>query len=564
MFFDTSTAGQEGQIVARQEGVHFVDGFASPDRYMAVINYNLDGGLKVSQNFTTDPALVKNALNSIQGSRTSNTTSAQVGSTNTKAGQAAAKGPAVVTAQNYRMMLASLRSVAESLASIKGRKALVFFSGGAAVSGDIGPDLVETVAACNRANVAIYTVGAGPGGDGGGAMAAGSATSSSAPPKNTAPTRNNNPLASPDSTDMSSVNAGEAIPHTLSDGTGGISFLTTNDLANQLGKVAQEQDEYYLIGYAPTTDAPEGSCHELRLKLDRGGLEVRARKDYCTAKSSDPLLNKPAGKDLEARAAGSAPGNIATHMEVPWFYTEPNVAQVKLAVDITPPAMKLQKDKGKLHGEFDLAAVAYKPDGSVAARFSDAVKLDFDNQQQADAFQHSLYHYENQLDVAPGQYNLRLAVSAGAQDFGKTEMPLTVDPWNGQTLSASAIALSRNAHANADIVAGLDGSLLEQRSRPLIANGTEVVPTGSDKFHTGERGFFYIEAYEPLLTATKPGTPLPIVGIRIRVLDRASGQAKQDSGIKTAEGFMHPGSPVVPIVSALPTATLPAGPTNWK
>ena len=35
--------------------------------------------------------------------------------------------------------------------------------------------------------------------------------------------------------------------------------------------------------------------------------------------------------------------------------------------------------------------------------------LDFDNQQQADAFLRAPYHYENQLEVAPGQYNLRMA-----------------------------------------------------------------------------------------------------------------------------------------------------------
>ena len=162
-----------------------------------------------------------------------------------------------------------------------------------------------------------------------------------------------------------------------------------------------------------------------------------------------------------------------------------------------------RRDKGKLHGEYDVAAIAYKPDGSVAARFSDAVKLDFDTQQQADAFLKTPYHYENQLDLAPGTYNLRMAVSPGGGDtqaFGKAEMPLKIDPWNGQTLSASGLALSHDSHPAADMVAGLDGSLLEGH-RPLVANGTEIVPTGTSQFQTGERGFVYFEAYEPLLTA---------------------------------------------------------------
>jgi VWFA-related protein len=557
MFFDTSTSGPTGQLTARQETTRFVDGFSSPDRYMAVVSYSFDGASRVAQNFTTDKELLKKAIATIQGSAGANPTSAQVGSTNTKAGVAASNGPPTVTAQSYRLMLASLRNVADSLAAIRGRKALVFYSGGASVTGDIGPDLTETIAACNKANVALYTVGAGPGSSGGSSRAS-SASDGAAPAKPGGKASSNNPLAA-DTDTGTMLNSEQNIPRTLSDGTGGLSFVTVNDLANSLGMVAQEQDEYYLLGYTPIVESAEGTCHDLKLKLDRGDLEVRARKSYCTSRSADPLLGKPAGKDLETKAAGSAPGNISAKMQVPWFYSEPNVAQVKLAIDITPPPMKFTKDKGKLHGEIDLAGMAYKPDGSVAARFSDVVKLEFDNQQQADAFLKAPYHYENQLDVAPGQYNLRLAVSAGAEGFGKVEMPLKVEPWNGQTLGASEVALSRNAHTNSDMVAGLDGSLLEQRSRPLIANGTEIVPTGSSQFHTGERGFFYIEAYEPLLTDAKAGAALPVVGLRIRVLDRASNQPKQDSGVKTVEGFMRAGNPVIPIVSALPTATLPAG-----
>ena len=74
MFFDTSTAGQGGMISVRQEAVRFVDGFASPDRYMAVINYNFDGGLRIAQNFTTDRDQLKKALSLIQSSSNSTPT----------------------------------------------------------------------------------------------------------------------------------------------------------------------------------------------------------------------------------------------------------------------------------------------------------------------------------------------------------------------------------------------------------------------------------------------------------------------------------------------------------
>ena len=551
MFFDTSTATQSSQLIVRQEALRFVDGFATPDRYMAVINYNFDGGIHIAQNFTTDRDLLKKALSTVPAPSSFTPGSANASATPTarggRGGGAAAARPPPVDAFAYRNMLESLRSVVASLANIRGRKALVFFSGSMSVAGDLISDLTATIDACNRANVAVYTVGPGPGGN------RNAASNISTPGGGRAPRGLQMPDLSPDD---------QNIPAMLSEGTGGIAFLTTNDLAASLGKVAQEQDQYYLLSYTPTVDSAEGSCHELKVKVDRGDLEVRARKSYCTSKPADLLSGKPAGTALEARAASAAPGNITAKMQLPWFYTAPNVARVNLAMEIVPAAMKFQKEKGgKLHGEFDLAGVAYKADGTAAARVSDIVKFDFDTQQEVDEFLHAPYHYENQFEVAPGQYNFRMAFTSGsadAQGFGKVEMPLTVDPWNGQTLAISAIALSHNAHPAANLAAGLDESLLEG-AQPLTAKGAEVIPTGASQFHAGESAYFYFEAYEPLLATAKPDAPLPLIGIRIRVLDRATGQQKSDTGAKAASTFERAGNSTIPVISTLPTANLPAG-----
>ena len=551
MFFDTSTAGQTSQMTVRQEGIRFVEGFATPDRYMAVINYNFDGGVHIAQNFTTDADLLKKALSMVQASANSTPTSASATPTarGSRGGGAATAANPTVDAFAYRNMLQSLRSVIASLANIRGRKALVFFSGGMAVGGDLLSDIAATVDAANRANVAIYTIGAGPGAAGNSAGAAPASTSRAARGVQM-------PALGVDTMDAQSTTS------VLSEGSGGIAFLTTNDLAASLGKVAQEQDRYYLLSYTPTIDSPEDSCHELKVKVDRSDLEVRARKSYCTSKPADLLSGKPAGTALEARAASAAPGNIAAKMQLPWFYTAPNVARVNVAMEIFPSSMKFQKEKGgKLHGEFDLQGVAYKADGTAAARVGDVVKFDFETQQQVDAFLQMPYHYENQFEVAPGQYTFRMAFTSGsadAQGFGKVEMPLNVAPWNGETLAISGLALSRDAHPAADLAAGLDASLLEGQ-RPLAAKGTEVTPTGDSRFHAGETAYYYFEACEPLLTAVKPDAPLPLIGIRVRVLDRATGQRKSDTGARAASNFERAGNATVPVISTLPIANLPPG-----
>ncbi len=565
LFFDTSTINPSSQLFVRQEALRFVDGFASPDRYMAVINYG--GGLQITQNFTSDAVRLKKALSLVQGSSVPSAGSPPpaLGRATAACGRIGGAGCGVNTGDtfDYRNMLASLRGVANSLANIRGRKALVLFSGGVGINSDLNSDITATIDACNKANVAVYTVDGrgfvgelrkpdarksnsalafldrdsslfgspysaplamsffqakGGGTTGGGTTGGGTTSggSSGAPttgtpggttggtpggttggiPGGTNRTGSPNPgsgigtsgggVSGPG---ISGANMGmpasngrnapifpqadtvannQAVLRSLADGTGGLMFANVNDLASSLGKIAQEQDQYYLLGYTPSVDSAEGTCHSLRVKVDRGGIDLRSRKGYCTSKPADLLAGKPVGKDLEMKAAASTTGNIGAKMQLPYFYSGPNVARVNLAVDLVPSAMTLQKDKGKLHGEFNLAGIAYKSDGSVAARFSDTVRLDFDSQQQADAFLKTPYHYANQFEIAPGKYNFRMAVSSGDKGFGKIDSPLAIEPWNGKSLSVSGLALSHEARPAADLAAGLDESLLEG-ALPLVS-----------------------------------------------------------------------------------------------
>jgi VWFA-related protein len=568
LYFDTATLTPATLLTVRQDAIRFVDAFASSDRNIAVIGFG--DTMQVLQNFTADPARVKDALNKLQ-----NFTAAGAGAAAPAGrGRGGANAP-TPDASGYRRMLASLRTVADSVSTIRGRKALVLFSGGLNTAADINSDLAATIDSCNKANVAVYgVVGHGlvgelniphsfgralqrvatslvevidsgsAGGDtifgfqrGGRGGAAGPVDASGAPMNA--------------SSSLGSAN--QDVMRALATGTGGQMLGTSNNLPDELGRIAQEQDEYYLIGYTPAIDSAEGTCHTLQVKVDRSGVDVRARKGYCTSKPVALVTEKPAGTDLEKRAASGVAGNIALRMQLPWFYSAPNVARVNLVMDIVPAAVQFVKVQGKLHGEFDLLGIANKPDGSVGARVSDTVKLDFDNQQQADAFLKTPYHYSNEFEIVPGQYDFRIAVSSGERGFGKAEMPLTIEPWNGQVLAMSGLALSHDTHP-APEHGGLLEEILPGRDRPLVASGMELVPTGLHQFRAGEQVSFYFEVYEPPLRQRD-------LAVRIRVLDRGTGRQISDSGMLKAEPFIRPGDSVIPIVMKLPivSAGLPAG-----
>ena len=265
--------------------------------------------------------------------------------------------------------------------------------------------------------------------------------------------------------------ANQSVMYALADGTGGLPILNTNDLLGGLAKIAQEQDEYYFLGYAPS-DSPDGSCHTLRVKMDHGGYKVRARTGYCTMKPKDMLAGKPVEKDLEADATNAASGAIGGTLEAPFFYTSPSEARVNVTMDVPSSSVQFNKEKGKYHADIDVLGIAYAPDGSVGARFSDQITYDFEKDEWKH-FLESPMRYENQFAIAPGKYRLTVVLSAGGKDFGKYEEPLAIDPYNGK-FTLSAIALSDQIQLEAGMGGEIEADLLADRT-PMIVNGVQVV-----------------------------------------------------------------------------------------
>jgi VWFA-related protein len=353
-----------------------------------------------------------------------------------------------------------------------------------------------------------------------------------------------------------SATTNQQVMYALADGTGGFVIKDTNDLLGGMQKISQEQDEYYVLGYTPP-DSPMGSCHVLKVKVDKGGTQVRARSGYCNVKSRDILSGSPVEKTLETRAAAAKAGEIPASMQIPFFYTAPNVARVQVAMDIDSKTLKFEKQKGKYHAAINVLGIANKADGAVGARFSDTMNLDFESEKEVEAFKAKPAHYENQFDVASGTYNLKVVFSSGSEQFGKLETPLVIEPYDTKEFALSGLALSKDPRPAASMGLGLDAALLEDK-KSLIANGVQFVPSGSNEFSKPDTVVFYAELYEPLLVTPNPQVAT-MVAIKIRVLDRKTGEQKQDSGFMRVDLPPSTGNPIIALGQRLPVAALEPG-----
>src|ERR1039457_4156048 len=666
LFFDNSTMGMGEQVQARQAAARFIESNAGPDRLMAVVNFT--GALQIAQNFTSDIDRLKQVVGGIK------TSALAPGPERASIGVPRLGGGA--GAYGARSMLLALRSMAQNLSDVPGRKSLILFTSGFLLGNEARSEANAAIDSSNKANVAIYPIdvrglsvglpgglddssspgrgrgraalefpqafpraawrstgialaaspvlriasffisateweqtggrsggttggttggntGGTPGGGGSTRTTPGSTTPGSTTPGNTgtpgstrgatpgntgAGTRNtttnnnnnsggtnnlnnpnnrNNPYNNPSRLNIPtfppSATDNQQIMYLLAEGTGGFVITNTNDLIGGMQKIGKEQNQYYIVGYTPP-ESPEGTCHTLKVKVEQTGVTVRSRAGYCNVKSRDALAGNPIEKTLESRAAAPAAGTIAASMRAPFFYAGANTARIAVAVEIPADAIKFEKVKGKMHAGVNVLGIAYKQDGTVAARFSDVVKLDFENQKEVKAWQAKPLHYENQFDVAVGVYNLKVVFDSGGASFGKLESPLAINAYDGKELAVSGIAFSTVFVKVTDAETNLDALLLEGRS-PLVAANLQFTPTGAARFKSTDNVGMYFEVYDPALMGEKK----PTVAVNIHILDGKTLDLRQDSGNVKVNDFVKAGSPVVPTGMRLPIEGLAPG-----
>jgi VWFA-related protein len=156
---------------------------------------------------------------------------------------------------------------------------------------DLQADLREVYAAANRANTAIYALD----------------------PRGLAPFEYDINEGVGSRIDRQVLNATMDTLRTLADETDGRAIVNRNDLEGGLKQIIRDSSFYYLVGYNSTQAPSDGKFHEIKVRVKRAGVQVRARKGYWaltaeeTARALAPPKPGPDPAFSRALAAVEAP-----------------------------------------------------------------------------------------------------------------------------------------------------------------------------------------------------------------------------------------------------------------
>jgi hypothetical protein len=352
------------------------------------------------------------------------------------------------TDMRNRMTLESLSQIGSDLATIKGRKNLIWITSGAPAAVNLGalagcqPDLASALKTSNilaAAQVAVFPV---------------DAHGVAVPNAWVSPTGHLFVFGGGNYQDTA---AQEHLGmEALAEATGGAAYYNSNDLTSLIAEAVDKGANYYTLSYVP----PGGynwAHHTIKVVADRPGLKMVYRESYDAV---DPATIKPApGLTLATTPAQTGLVDMRNEME----RAMPTSQQILFDVQVEPstkPAkpgdpevfgvldVKLKSKPltrygfqyafpgrqiaftaaadGTRHGslEFDLAA--YDGDGNVVTSLRQAIELNL-TADQVRELATSPFRYFQQLDLPAGALFLRVGVlDRMANKVGTLEIPVTV------------------------------------------------------------------------------------------------------------------------------------------
>ena len=107
--------------------------------------------------------------------------------------------------------------------------------------------------------------------------------------------------------DRAQLRARQSSLRTLADRTDGLAIVNTNNITQNLQRAVEDLSSYYLLGYYAAGVKMDGKFHDVRVRVSRPGVAVRARRGYLASSRGEML----AAVSAVDSGGGSSPAEAA-------------------------------------------------------------------------------------------------------------------------------------------------------------------------------------------------------------------------------------------------------------
>ena len=431
-------------IRVRAAARQFVEHYLGENDVAAVVT---TGGAKQgSQNFTNSRRLLLKAVDSFMGQKLRSATLEKIDQLPRQLpGSTTGPTDPLEMERGYkaRSSLDTLRSVADFLAGIRGRrKAVVFFSEG--IDYDITnpiqnreatsviDSMKQATTGATRANVSFYSV------DPRGLSGFEDAIELSSTPED-------NSLGV--HTMLDETRLAQDSLRSLSEETGGFAAINRNDYRDTFARIIQDNSSYYVLGYYSNDNRRDGRYRAVDVRVKRPGLQVRARKGYTPPRTRLNVPNSPssAGTSVELREALNSPlavSGLGLSVTAAPFRGAAGKASVAVTLEIDGSRFKFVDKGDRASDDVEVSMVAFDAKGVGRDGGRDSVGLTLRPQTRDTVISRGV-RITRRFEVVPGTYHLRIgAREAGNGNVGTVTLDIDVPDFSKDPLVMSGIVIT--------------------------------------------------------------------------------------------------------------------------
>ncbi len=317
--------------------------------------------------------------------------------------------------------------------------------------------------------------------------------------------------------------------------TGGFTISDGNDLAGGLARIGRESRSYYLLGYTPSNRKADGRFRTIAVKVARAGVVVRARRGYYAPGGTDKPRPPAEGRDAALQRALDAPFDLA---DVPLRAiadvlgpSDPGKATVRMTVDADVRGFAFADKGGTARDTLEVLLLVAREDTGEFTRFDQQFEMSLRPETRA-RYEKTGFPITREVPLAPGRYQARIvARDKNGGSVGSLLYPFEVPDLAGLRVSSL---------------------MLTDRLREA-AQGTPAAPEPTARRQFAPSGTLHcrFEVYGPATDATT-GQPKVTAGFSIRRSDGKFLAAMPETPLQPGPGGPLARSLGVPLDGAPP------------
>lgn len=151
-------------------------------------------------------------------------------------------------------------------------------------------------------------------------------------------------------------------------------------------------------------------------------------------------------------------------------------------------------------------------------------------------------------------YILRAVLSDGF-NAGRTEVPLSVEKDDGETLAVGSVLLCKHFRNAPEAAVQADAAKLAPQYVPIVSKGIQVTPAGDSSFTAEERLFAYFEISGKELALKSH----PQIQVCLRIIEAKTGAVVKEFPLIDTADYEQDGSSVIRIAREVPITNVPPG-----